>query len=107
VVTEALCAEAHACVAGLQAASDWGLQHIILETDSQVLVKALKTEDYDRAPGEVLFREAKFLMSTVFASSSVIYASRLCNSVAHELACLGRDRDPDHPLFGLIPSLFL
>ena len=65
-------------------------------------MKALKTKDYDRAPG-VLFREAKFLMSTMFASSSVIYASRLCNSVAHELACLGRDRDPDHPAVWIDP----
>jgi ribonuclease HI len=61
VVTEALCAEAHVCIAGLQAASDWGMQHVILETDSQILVKALRTE-YDRAPGGMLFREAKFFL---------------------------------------------
>jgi hypothetical protein len=43
VVTEALCAEAHACIAGLHAAPDWGTQNVILQTDSQILVKALQT----------------------------------------------------------------
>jgi hypothetical protein len=36
-------------------------------------------------------------MATTFASSSVIHVSRLCNSAAHEVAGLGRSRDPDHP----------
>ena len=61
VVTEALCAEAHACIARLRAAFDWGMQHVILETDSQVLVKALNTEEYDRAPGECSSEKRNFL----------------------------------------------
>ena len=51
------------CIAGLQAASDWGMQHVILETDSQILVKALRTEEYDRAPGHTVcsFEKQSFL----------------------------------------------
>ncbi|RLN30463.1 hypothetical protein C2845_PM05G19940 [Panicum miliaceum] len=49
VVKDVLCAEAHACVAVLQAAAaqPQGMQNIILETDSLTLVKALKTMEYD------------------------------------------------------------
>ncbi|RLN23608.1 hypothetical protein C2845_PM07G01170 [Panicum miliaceum] len=70
VVKDALCAEAHACVAALEAAADSGMQNIVVETDSQVLVKALQTSELDRAMGGVLFREAKFLMETMFVSAS-------------------------------------
>ena len=91
------------CIAGLQAASDWGMQHVILETDSQILVKALRTEEYDRAPGGVLFREAKFLMTTMFASASVFYVPRICNVAAHDLASIGLSGDPDHPIVWIDP----
>ena len=47
VVTDALCEEAHACVAALQAAAAQGMQKIVLESDSQTLVKALQTTGYD------------------------------------------------------------
>jgi hypothetical protein len=65
VVSDALCAENHACIAALQAAAAQGMQNIVLETDSLTLVKALQTPEYDLAPGGVLFREAKFILETV------------------------------------------
>jgi len=42
-------AESHACLPALHAAADQGLQDVILETDSQILVKALQSDMYDRA----------------------------------------------------------
>ena len=36
-------------LAALHAAADQGLQDVILETDSQILVKALQSDMYDRA----------------------------------------------------------
>jgi len=107
VVTDALCAEAHACVAALQAAAGQGMQNIILESDSQTLVNALQTTEYDLAPRGVLFREAKFMWAIMFSSTSVVHAYRSCNSVAHALARFGRERDPDHPIFWMhpLPSL--
>ena len=42
-------------------------------------------------------------MASSFASVDVVYASRLCNSATHELACLGRTRDPDHPAVWMDP----
>jgi len=67
-------------------AANQGMQHVMVETDSQTLVKALQTDEFDRAQGGVLFREAKFLMATMFSSASVVHVHRSCNSVAHELA---------------------
>ena len=103
VVSNVRCAEAHACIAVLQAAVVHGLQNIVVETDSQTLVKALQTCEYDLAPGGVLFREAKFILSTSFSSSSIIHGYRSCNMVAHELARVGRHRDPDHPVVWIHP----
>ena len=40
-VHDALCAESEACIAALQAAIQYGLSRIILETDSLSLVRAL------------------------------------------------------------------
>ena len=88
VVADALCAEAHACVEALIAAADVGMQSIMLESDSLVLVKALQSTESDQALGGVLFREAKFLMSTLFNSASVRHVPRSCNFAAHELAKL-------------------
>jgi len=97
VVMDALCSEAHACIAGLQAAADQGMQNIVLETDSQTLMKALLSGEYDRSHGGVLFREAKFIMSTMFNSGTAVHASRLCKKVAHELARVGRNGHLEHP----------
>ena len=76
MVSDALCAETHACIAALQVAVIHGMQNIVVETDSKTLVKALQTCEYDLAPCGVLFREAKFISSTSFISSSVIHGYR-------------------------------
>ena len=103
IATNALSAEAHACVEALNAIAEVGVQNIVLESDSLVLVKALQSTEHDQALGGVLFREAKFLMSTLFNSASVEHVSRSCNFAAHELAKLGRCRDPDHPSVWMDP----
>ena len=50
-----------------------------------------------------LFREAKFLLATMFNSCSVVHVTRSCNTVAHNLARYGRGRDPDHPVIWMYP----
>ena len=67
------------------------------------MVKALQTTEHDLAPGGVLFREAKFMLATMFSSTSIVHAYRSCNSVAHALARFGRERDPDHPIIWMHP----
>jgi hypothetical protein len=102
VVADALCAEAHACVEALNAAADVGMQSIVLESDSQVLMKALQLEESDQGLGGVFFREEKFLMSTLFNTPNVRHISRSCNS-AHKLAKFGRCRNPKHPIVWMDP----
>ncbi|KAF8645590.1 hypothetical protein HU200_066141 [Digitaria exilis] len=72
-IHDALCAEAQACLAAIIAAADQGMMQIQLESDSTVLVKAIKSDEYDHSLGGVLFIEAKFLISTQFASVEVDY----------------------------------
>ncbi|RLN07311.1 hypothetical protein C2845_PM11G03640 [Panicum miliaceum] len=79
------------------------MQHLMVETDSETLVKALQTDVLDRSQGGVLFREANFLMATMFTSVTVVHVHRSCNSVAHELARIGRSRDLDHPAVWMTP----
>ena len=50
------------------------MQNFIIETDSQTLVKALRSEELDRAKGGVLFREAKFVMATAFNKQTLVKA---------------------------------
>ena len=64
---------------------------------------ALQSDMYDRARGGMLFREAKFIMAINFNSVAVVHAPRSCHCVAHELARLGRGREPDHPAVWMHP----
>ena len=103
VVCDALCAESHACIEALQVAADHGMQRVIVETDSQTLVKALQSDVMDWAPSGVLFREAKFIMATSFTSVEILYVLRSCNFVAHGLTRVGRRRDLGYPALWMNP----
>jgi hypothetical protein len=102
-VHDVLCAEAHACLIAITAAANQGMMQIQFESDSMVLVKALKSPDYDLSAGGTLFREAKFLVDTQFISFNVNYVPHFCNVCAHELACCGLLWTRINPMFGLIP----
>jgi ribonuclease HI len=93
LVSDALYTESHACIEALQIAANRGMHRVIVETDSQILVKALRSDEMDRAPSGVLLREAKFIMATLFSSVEVLHVPRSCNSVAHGLAQVGRGRE--------------
>jgi len=96
VVHDALNTESQACLATLYVvAMDHGLSHIILETDSTILVDALQFCSYDFSACGVLFREAKFLMSINFIWVDVVHMPRSSNWCAHELARIGLNWDPD------------
>ncbi|RLN27709.1 hypothetical protein C2845_PM05G08320 [Panicum miliaceum] len=96
-VHDALAAEGEACLAALQAAMEMGISRIIIETDSSVLIKAIRTSDYDCGPGGVIFKEIRELLSLHFIHESIVYVPRSCNRCAHELAHFGLSRDPDQP----------
>jgi ribonuclease HI len=106
-ISDALIAETHACIAALQAAADHGLQNIVLESDSLILVRALQSDLYDRARGGMLFREAKYIMAMNFNTVIAVHTPRSCNVVAHTLAQFGGVRDQIVLLVGCILSLNL
>ena len=79
------------------------MMQIQLESDSMVLVKALKSPDYDLSARGTLFREAKFLLDTQFISFDVNYVTRSRNVCAHELARCGLLWDPDQSYVWINP----
>jgi hypothetical protein len=86
VLHDALSAEIHGCLAAFTVVMDQGMSHIILESNSTILVQALQSSDYDFSTAGVLTREAKFLISMNFVHVDV---------VAHELAPVDLSWDPD------------
>ena len=88
-IRDALHVEAEACLAAIEGAAAIGLHRVILESDSQVLVKALKKNECDLAPIGVLLKEARSLCIVSFESFEYLFAPRSCNIVAHSLAQYG------------------
>lgn len=59
-----LCAVAYAYLTAITAAVDQSMMRIQVESDSLVLVKTLKSTEYDHSLGGILSRESKFILST-------------------------------------------
>ena len=82
-------AEVIACLQAIQLAVDLGIGRIIVETDAQEVVKALKSCSYDDSVVGHLIDETKFLLASNFLSWKCVFIGRICNRAAHELAALG------------------
>lgn len=67
-VHDALTAEREACLLALSAAMDAGISRVMIETDSTNLVSAVKSGDFDMAPGGVIFKEIRLLLSLHFVT---------------------------------------
>jgi ribonuclease HI len=86
---DALQTEAVACLASLQNAQMWGMMKVQVETDSQLLVQAIKGRNQDMAVNGSLFREINFFASLNFSMFEIKYCPRSCNKVADALANYG------------------
>lgn len=71
-VHDADSAEARACQAALLAASVQGITEVGIETDSLILVSALKSWEYDQAPGTAIFGEVKLFIQLNFIHSPLL-----------------------------------
>jgi hypothetical protein len=89
-VASAAQAEAHACA--IQAAVAWGMTQVQIEADSQNLIRALQSKDYDLAPDGVIYRDVRLSLSLNFDKVLFSFVSRDCNKIAHCLAAYGTDR---------------
>lgn len=79
-------AEAVACVKAVEASAGMGFHRVKFESDAQVLVKALKSDDYERSMIGVLLRETRSLCFENFESFDFGFCTRDYNKVTHELA---------------------
>jgi len=104
-VHDALFVESEAVLAALKAAIDVGISLVIVEADSTNLLSAIQTASFDQAPGGVIFREIRDLISLHFIDIKFSYVPRCCNRSAHKLAQSGFVWDPSHPIIWLDPLL--
>jgi hypothetical protein len=89
-------AEAHACLEAVQAAARWGMDHVQVESDSQILVNAMKGPEFDRALEGVLYKEIRSFISLNFLSASFSFCPRTCNKISHAMAALGTSQTESH-----------
>jgi hypothetical protein len=88
-IRDALQAEVHASIRGVQVASEKGITKIILETDSLILKQALQNDSHrlSEAGGDIY--ELKILLMSSFDNFVCVFVPRSCNKVAHNLAAIG------------------
>ena len=79
-LTRPLHAEALACVLTTEASAELGIHRMILESDSQVLVHALNSGEYERALIGVLLRETRSICHANFESFSYSFCNKNCNN---------------------------
>nr|XP_040251745.1 uncharacterized protein LOC120968817 [Aegilops tauschii subsp. strangulata] len=108
-LSDALQAEAVACLQAIQFARDAGMSRVIFETDSTNLKDALCSNVYDLSQHGTIFRKAKYMLSTSFIEYKVVSCVRECNSVAHKLAGQGASMEPGaHMLwYGTVPDFVI
>jgi hypothetical protein len=104
-VASAAQAEAHACAEAVAAGVGWGMTNVHIESDSQNLICAIQSKDYDLAPKGIIYRDIRLSLSLSF--DSVYYSSipRECNKIAHCLAAYGADKQDCRSLWSeLLPD---
>jgi len=85
----ALQAEALGILRSIERVAELGMTRIIIETDAEILGRALTSEEYDRGSDGGLFRQIRNLMDSQFVFCSVSVCPRICSSVADKLAAHG------------------
>ncbi|CAM0873789.1 unnamed protein product [Alopecurus aequalis] len=88
-VSDAFHAELLAAVQAVRLAEHLGAIHVVLETDSQLLMLALNRREADASPLGVIIDELKFQFRTTFSSCDLVSCKREFNRPAHELASIG------------------
>ena len=78
--------EVVAALKALQRAAQFGMTHIILETDASVLASALRSIEIDRSASGCLVRQIQDLMQMEFSCCSVSLCNRSCNKVADQVS---------------------
>ena len=82
-------AELIACLQGIQLAVNMDIDHIIVETDAQEVIKTVNSREYDDSAVNHMIAEIKSLLGSNFLNHECVFVSRDCNQAAHNLAAFG------------------
>jgi len=77
-----------ACLQGIQVAVNLGIGRILLDSDAQEVVRAIKSCEYDLSAEGHFIDEIKSLLCSNFIFFECVHVGRECNRAAHELAAL-------------------
>jgi ribonuclease HI len=102
----ALEAELRALVEGVSLASEWCQKPILIETDSDEILRMIRSKERDLSELGNLTSEAKFLLN----SDQIVGISKIPRSqnfASHELAKYGRLNDRTYVWFGSGPDCIL
>jgi hypothetical protein len=101
---DAFHAELLACYQGALAASDKGIDKIILETDSLMMKQAMESDAYRFAEAGCYIYQLRSIFSGSY-NCLCIFVPRSCNKVAHALAAEGSScNNGDDVLWDFTPS---
>ena len=89
-IHDAFAAEADAMSHAINMAADLGMVRVVFETDSQLLAEALDLWMVDSSAYAAVIEDMKYQLKLLFSKFSISVCRRSANSVAHELASLGR-----------------
>lgn len=89
-VANPFAAEATVMSEAVSMAAEVGALRVIFETDSKLLSKALDFTKVDSSPYAAIIEDTKFQLKMWFSQHSISVYRRSANSVAHELAKVGR-----------------
>ncbi|KAE8821331.1 Glutamyl-tRNA reductase 1, chloroplastic [Hordeum vulgare] len=95
-VRDAFAAETVALSHVVSFAADLGLVRVTLETDSQLLLEAIDLRKADYSAYAAVIEDTKYQLKMWFSHHVILVCWRSANSVAHELASMGRLCDPYH-----------
>jgi hypothetical protein len=89
LISDAMHVETLALSNAIQTAEQLGIGRVLFETDYINLQHAMTIESYDYGPLGALLTDMKFRLHMNFIEANVVYAPRVCNWPAHELAAMG------------------
>lgn len=80
----------------IHTAADLGMVRVELETDSQLVAEALDLHKVDSSAYAAVIEDMKYQLKLWFSKFTIHVCRRNANSVAHELANVGRMCEPNH-----------
>ncbi|XP_073360047.1 uncharacterized protein [Aegilops tauschii subsp. strangulata] len=95
-VADAFAAEVHAMAEAVSFAADMGMLRVIFETDCQLLAEAMDLGKVDSSAYSAIIEDTKLQLKLWFSHHEIMFCKRHVNSIADELAKLGRLCDVNH-----------